>query len=141
MAMKDRYIPRPVCDRETEPFESVEQAWFWFIQAQQARNDGARIGAGLGLVARPCEPADILKILDRLYRNRRLQMDHLLVLRHYGRRQMPPDPRRTRRAAPTACGPRRCKDSKPRWSARALSARPSFTTSSRFRRPQNDAGF
>lgn len=27
-------------------FENVEEAWFWFIQAQQARNDGARIVAG-----------------------------------------------------------------------------------------------
>ncbi len=94
MTIKDRYTPKPVSERFAEPFDSVEQAWFWFIQAQQARNEGARVAMGLGLVARPCEPTDILKVLDRLYRHRRLQMDHLLVLRHYGRRQMPPDPRR-----------------------------------------------
>lgn len=78
------------------PFESAEQAWFWFIRAQQARADGARVSRGLGLTPRPCEPVDILQSLDRLYRAKRLSMDHLLVLRHYGRRGMPPDPHRPR---------------------------------------------
>ncbi len=79
-------------------FESAEEAWFWFIQAQAARNDGARFTMGSGLIPRPCEPLDILKVVDRLYRNRRLLMDHLLVLRHYGRRMMAPDPRRIKEA-------------------------------------------
>ena len=86
--------PRPQADIATEPFSSVEEAWFWFIQAQAARNDGARFAMGQGLVPRPCEPLDILKALDRLYRNRRLTMDHFIVLRHCGRRLMPPDKRR-----------------------------------------------
>lgn len=96
MASKDRYSPKPQLDAETEPFESAEEAWFWFIRAQQAINDGARPAAGRGLVARLCEPVDILRVLDRLYRQRRLVMDHLLVLRHYGRRYLPPDPQRVR---------------------------------------------
>lgn len=91
---KDRHIPKPTADTVVQAFDSVEEAWFWFIQAQQARNDGARFTAGNGLIARPCEPIDILRVLDRLYRHRRLTMEHLLVMRHYGRRQMPPDPRR-----------------------------------------------
>lgn len=78
------------------PFENAEEAWFWFITAQQARNDGARFVSGQGNVIRPCEPVDILKILDRLYRQRRLLKDHLLVLRHYGRRNMAPDSRRVK---------------------------------------------
>ncbi len=72
-------------------FDSVEEAWFWFIAAQKAKNEGARIVAGQALSERPCEPIDILKILDSLYRQRRLTRDHLLVLRHYGVRMMPPD--------------------------------------------------
>ncbi len=80
------------------PFDSVQEAWFWFIKAQQARDDGARFLSGHGLLQRPCEPIDFLKILDRLYRNRRLLRDHLLVLRHYGRRQLPPDPNRVKEA-------------------------------------------
>ncbi len=78
------------------PFQSVEEAWFWFIAAQQARNDGARYVAGAGDIRRPCEPVDILKVLDSLYRKRRLFRDHFLVLRHYGRRFMAPDPRRVK---------------------------------------------
>ena len=90
-------------DRQThqegnQPFETAQEAWFWFIKAQEARNDGARYKAGLSLIARPCEPTDILKILDRLYRQRLLLRDHLLVLRHYGRRQYAPDPRRVKEA-------------------------------------------
>lgn len=80
------------------PFESAEEAWFWFITAQQARNDGARFTAGGGLLQRPCEPVDILKVLDGLHRKRHLKRDHLLVLRHYGRRNMPPERRRQKEA-------------------------------------------
>ena len=80
----------------TVPFADAEEAWFWFITAQQARNDGARFVSGQGLCPRPCEPIDILKVLDRLYRTRRLVRDHFLVLRHYGRRHMPPDPYRAK---------------------------------------------
>jgi hypothetical protein len=82
----------------TVPFATAEEAWFWFIDAQQARNDGVRMVAGAGLYPRPCEPVDILKILDRLYRSRRLIRDHLLVLRHYGQRKMPPDAYRAKEA-------------------------------------------
>ncbi len=91
-------IPRPASDAKAEPFASAAEAWFWFIQAQAARNDGARYALGAGTIPRPCEPVDILRVLDRLHRNRRLQMDHLLVLRHYGRRMMAPDPRRIKEA-------------------------------------------
>ncbi len=94
MTIDKSYTPKPIPDVETTPFDNVEEAWLWFIVAQEARNDGARVAAGIGLTHRPCEPADILNCLDRLHRNRRLLMDHLLVLRHYGKRQLPPDPRR-----------------------------------------------
>lgn len=83
---------------EATPFEDAEQAWFWFIQAQQARQDGARIRAGQGLFSRPCEPVDMLRILDRLYRQRRLLREHLLVLAHYGRRMLAPDANRAQEA-------------------------------------------
>lgn len=74
------------------PFASCEDAWFWFVAAQQAKSEGARITANMGKEIRPCEPLDILKILDRLYRNRILTMHHFKVLRHYGRRGFAPDP-------------------------------------------------
>ncbi|MFN3700098.1 MAG: hypothetical protein ACK4VI_01090 [Alphaproteobacteria bacterium] len=80
--------------RDSVPFANTEEAWFWFIKAQQARNDGARVSAGFSLIPRPCEPLDILKIADRLYRNRLLGMDHFYVLKFYGQRGYAPDPRR-----------------------------------------------
>ena len=72
-------------------FSDAEEAWFWFIQSYTARLEGARITAGAGQYNRPCEPVDILKIVDRLYRNCRLTRDHIYVMRHYGLRQMAPD--------------------------------------------------
>ncbi len=78
----------------TVPFQSAEEAWFWFISAQEARNDGARFVAGQGLYPRPCEPVDILRVVDRLYRHRRLIRDHLVILRYYGFRRLAPDRRR-----------------------------------------------
>lgn len=71
------------------PFGTAEETWFWFVQANQARLEGARKNSGG--VMRPCEPIDILRILDRLYRTRRLLMDHLRVLKFYGARMMPPE--------------------------------------------------
>lgn len=76
---------------KTIPFVDAQEAWFWFIAAQQAKNDQARFVSGQGLYPRPCEPLDILKVLDHLYRQRRLRRDHFLVLRHYGRRHLAPD--------------------------------------------------
>ena len=90
----DRFVPRPAAAVTLIPFTSPEEAWFWFVQAWEARSAGARVTAGLGETARPCEPVDILQTVDRLYRQRRLIRDHLCVLLHYGRRLSPPDPRR-----------------------------------------------
>lgn len=96
----EKYTPskavKPEENRLFTPFESAEEAWFWFLDAYQAKHDGARISAGLALVPRPCEPLDILHALDRLYRNRRLIWDHLLVLKHYGQRRLPPDKSRAK---------------------------------------------
>lgn len=80
------------------PFPSAEEAWFWFIQAQEAKAAGARVRAGLGLTERPCEPLDIYRTVDRLYRQRKLLRDHLHVMAHYGRRLSAPDSSRDREA-------------------------------------------
>lgn len=78
------------------PFGSGEEAWFWSVQAHEAKAAGARVVAGQGLVQRPCEPADVIRTVDRLYRRRILVRDHLHVLVHYGRRLSAPDPERRR---------------------------------------------
>lgn len=96
MASRERYTKRTQEDVYVVPFADAEEAWFWFIAAQTAKNDGARYASGQSLLPRPCEPLDILKAVDRLYRQRRLLRDHLLVLRHYGQRNLAPDWRRTK---------------------------------------------
>lgn len=81
---------------DKEPFINAEEAWFWFIQANQAWQEGVKPTAGKGLYNRPCEPLDILCVLNNLHRKRRLVMDHLRVLKYYGSRGMAPDYRRRR---------------------------------------------
>lgn len=98
MASKEKFKGYIVREAQAVLFDSAEEAWFWFIMAQQARNDGAKAVSGASTIPRPCEAVDILKILDSLYRQRRLMREHFLVLRHYGRRNMPPDPRRLKEA-------------------------------------------
>jgi hypothetical protein len=63
------------------------------MSALAARRDGARIVSGKGLVSRPCEPDDVVKCLDRLYRQRRIELAHARILRIWGERGAPPDPR------------------------------------------------
>lgn len=93
MPVKPRYTPKPLPDRDCVPFASAEEAWFWFIQAHTAKLEGARIVAGASTVERPCEPLDIFRVMERLYRARRLLMDHVTTLRTYGLMQRPPDVR------------------------------------------------
>lgn len=91
-----RVVPfrRPVTTPQTQPFASAEEAWFWFSTAYQARLDGATIRAGLADVPRPCEPLDIIRLVDRLYRQRLLLLEHMKVLIDYGKKRMVPDGRR-----------------------------------------------
>ena len=83
----------PVEAAAETPFHGAEEAWFWVMRWYQASQDGARFRAGRSDHPRPCEPVDVLRAVDRLYRNRRLQRDHLAVLCHYGRKDTAPSPR------------------------------------------------
>ncbi|MDJ0386738.1 hypothetical protein QMO56_01315 [Roseomonas sp. E05] len=76
-----------------EPFGSAEEAWFWTMAALVARREGARVVAGAGRVQRPCEPDDVVKCLDRLYRQRRIDLVHARIMRLWGERGAAPDPR------------------------------------------------
>lgn len=88
--------PHHLLAARLEPFGSAEEAWFWTMAALIARRDGARIVSGAGLVSRPCEPDDVVKALDRLYRQRRIDLQHARILRIWGERQASPDPRQPR---------------------------------------------
>lgn len=72
------------------PFPSTQSAWFWTMRMLSARRDGADARFGTGGL-RPCEPDDIVKQLDRLYRTRRVSLAHARVLRIYGERQIAPN--------------------------------------------------
>ncbi len=62
------------------------------MAALQARRDGARYTANRGGVGRPCEPDDVIRCLDALYRRRRIELVHARILRVWGERQMAPNP-------------------------------------------------
>jgi hypothetical protein len=78
--------------RRPEPFRDAEEAWLWTMAALKARRDGARFTANQGKLPRPCEPDDVIKCLDRLYRQRRVDLAHARVLRIWGDRQSAPNP-------------------------------------------------
>jgi hypothetical protein len=73
------------------PFASAEEAWLWTMAVLIARRDGAGPVLTVEGVARPCEPDDVLKCIDRLYRQRRIYLEHARVLRLWGERQSAPD--------------------------------------------------
>ncbi len=75
------------------PFHSAEEAWFWTMAALTARRDGAQLGAGRGEMLRPCEPDDVIVVLDRLYRQRRIDLTHARVMRTWGEKHSVPDER------------------------------------------------
>jgi hypothetical protein len=84
--------PRPVAEIDAEPFPTVEAAWFWCVQCREAQIQGARLAAGLSDRPKPCEPLDILAVVDRLHRRRHLLAEHMRVLAAYGRQLLGPDP-------------------------------------------------
>lgn len=83
---------RPRRGRVVQPFHCAEEAWFWTMAALIARREGARFIANQSPLVRPCEPDDVVKCLDTLYRRRRLDLVHARILRIWGERQMAPNP-------------------------------------------------
>jgi len=79
-----------------EPFNDSQEAWFWFMQANEAKRIGAKCSPGMGTVSRPCEPEDIMNIINKLYRQRHLLIDHVRILAHYGKRLYAPNKSRYR---------------------------------------------
>jgi hypothetical protein len=84
--------PAPARLPAATPFRSAEEAWLWTMAALVARREGARVRAGIGRAIRPCEPDDVVKCLDQLYRRRRIDLVHARILRIWGERQAAPNP-------------------------------------------------
>lgn len=74
------FTPQP----EPMRFATPEAAWFWAMQTLMARRDGDPAPDPHGI-------ADtIVKAVDRLYRQRRLDLAHARVLRVWGEQQCQP---------------------------------------------------
>ncbi len=83
--------PAPSRGVRAEPFCSAEQAWFWTMGALVARREGSHCDGPR--TARPCDPDDVVKCLDQLYRRRRIDLLHARILRIWGERGMAPNPK------------------------------------------------
>jgi hypothetical protein len=77
---------------QPQPFRSAENAWRWAFGILQSRQDGAGAPTGIGQGARPCEPDDIVTVIDRVFRAGRINLSHARVLRVYAERNTTPDP-------------------------------------------------
>lgn len=73
-----------------EPFENVEEVWFWFCACIQARADGLRSRSDYSGKIRNCEVADIYRIIKRLKLHGEINNRQLRVLYHWGRMHLPP---------------------------------------------------
>jgi len=90
---RTRHVPRPLSERQTEPFDSAETAWLWYQRARLNRAEGARLAADPLAAARPCDPDDIARALRHLTVAKVLRPAHVRVLDRHGRRLIPPDAR------------------------------------------------
>jgi len=98
---RPRFIPKQHYDMPVVPFDNAEQAWFWFIRCQKARQDGARFEALPGTAARPCDPDDLYRAVMGLSRAKKIRPDHLQVLSTFGLCERAPDPRRQEEERPS----------------------------------------
>lgn len=65
----------------TPPFRSTPAAWFWCMRNLNGPRDGIKA---------ICDPEDIVRVIDRLYQQRRLNFSHVRIMRKYGEAQMVP---------------------------------------------------
>lgn len=84
---------KPLSHRRTTPFQSAEEAWFWFIRCQKARQDGARMEADMSRSARPCDPDDLYRAVKHLSDEKKINHNHVRTLVKFGEEETPPDPR------------------------------------------------
>ena len=74
------------------PFESAEQAFFYMAECQRYQASGAKVGTGGSMYIRPCGPNDIRIVIERLFRERKLNSDHVKALKMQGMEGFRPPP-------------------------------------------------
>ena len=90
---RSRYSKTPTTILGTTPFMNAEEAWFWGVRCQKARDQGMQFIRDQSLMPRPCYPDDIFRAVKHLSDAGRLTRDHLLVLHVFGALERSPDPR------------------------------------------------
>ncbi len=88
-----RYIPRPASDVPGVPFDTTEDAWFWYVHCQVMRQEGGVFQDGVDQIVRPCDPDDIHRAAMALKAAGRIGGHHLTTLARFGLLGRPPDPR------------------------------------------------
>ncbi len=83
-------IAQPAVVPRAEPFRDAEEAWFWTMASLAVRREGCGRRDGSGVI-RPCDPDDVIKCLDGLYRQKRIDLLHARILRIWGERQVAPN--------------------------------------------------
>jgi hypothetical protein len=81
----------------TVPFDDAAQSWVWTVASLAARHGaglgrGTQGGQGGVRIARPCDPDDVIRALDLLYRRGGIGPTHARVLRRWGERFTVPAP-------------------------------------------------
>ena len=91
-ASASRSHTRMLAPCRTAPFADAEAAWFWTASCLRARQDAAIIAGARVSSPGPCHPDDVVKCLDALYRQRRVELLHVRILRIWGWRGVAPNP-------------------------------------------------
>lgn len=73
-----------------EPFENVEEVWFWFCGCLLARGDGLRSCNDYEGRPRQCEIADIYRIVKRMKFLHQITNRHLRTMTKWGNWGCPP---------------------------------------------------
>jgi hypothetical protein len=92
--VRRRYDSRMEEKAPATPFESAEEAWFWFVRCQRMRREGGTFRrVSTASLQRPCDPDDIYRVVIRMMNEGILQREHLTILGTFGLLERPPDPR------------------------------------------------
>ncbi len=73
-----------------EPFDNVEQVWFWFCGCLLARGAGIRSCNNYEGKLRNCEVADIYRIIKKMRINRQISNRHLRTMTKWGNLECSP---------------------------------------------------
>lgn len=84
---------KPMPEKTMIPFQTSEEAWFWYVRSERSRREGGQPTRSFSMETRPCDPDDVYKSVMDLRRKNTLQDHHLRVLGKFGWRDSPPDPR------------------------------------------------